>query len=569
MHVIIPSTGMDTHLCPLSEPISKTLIPINGKPVLQHILDELYSYMEYIGEIVIVKKNSEDVKRYVCNTSNIDPSFKERIHVVESKQANHKEGEEYFFMDDFYSGLEHLVDVVRVPMDDILLWRGDVLAIDTLKLSDMTLPSFACVDAENNPVHIYKFTDFVLSVNINVRQNNQKEEGHSFSIGDFIKEYEGTAGKLETLSDFGNLLRWQDPDSFYKAQSEFIARDSHTKYNIEIDAEKQQITKTNKYVNEDYDRCLWEKVRYIQGVLFSESSALSIPDAEQKIFLPEIVETGILQRGNFIDTLTEEYISGVKLNSFMTDQKLSYATWERLLDKVLKIINEVFHKNTMSYYDIRNELVDPKIIKDYVEKTKKFIIDTVNDISRKFTINNMEEYYYVMSCQEQTDLKIFAENLCNDVENHVREDNVFYQGSINRMIHGNISFDNILCDAFTSTIHFINPVIKEHQLSCKWIDYSYLYYSAVTGVHQICKGMYQEKDGVITIEKDAHDVMIDCERILDTYFTTNESDFYKRFALIILLDKIVKNDFKPELASTLLKYTQETIRSIYWKRIVG
>ena len=569
MHVIIPASDMDIAICPLSEPICKTLVPINNKPVLQYILDELYSYMEYIDEIVIAKRNSDDVLNYVCHTSNIDPLFRERIHVVETKQSN-LSGAEYAFMDDFYAGMEHLVDVVHAPMSEILLWRGDVLTINTSKLTDMSLPSYVCVDSDNNPIGICKFTNFVLSVNINVRMNNQKQDGHYFTLSDFIKEYKESGEEVELLSDYGDYLNWQDRTEYYKIQSSFIEKDEHSKFNIEINYDKQQITKTNKYADDEYNRQTFDTSRRIQALLFSESSALEIANSEQKIFLPELIETGISQRGNFIDTLTEEYVSGTTLSSLMTDQKLSKSTWKKILERIdSNILNDVFFKCTLSYRDIRNELVDLNIEDEYVNDINEWIKDSVLQVSNKFTEENIETYYYVMENQKKIDWSIFADKLCEDVKNHIDAYNIFYQGSLERMTHGNPSFDNIIYDQFTGAIHLINPCVRQYQLTWTVLDIAYLYYSIISGVHQIKKGLYEDTNGVVSITKDAYETMITCEEIMDSLYSNENADFMKRLSLIILLSKIARDEFSPEISSVLMRYANETLKNIYWERIIN
>lgn len=65
MYVIIPASDMETSMLPLSKPLCKTLVPINGKPVLQYILDELYSYQSDIDEVIIVKRDASDIRDYI------------------------------------------------------------------------------------------------------------------------------------------------------------------------------------------------------------------------------------------------------------------------------------------------------------------------------------------------------------------------------------------------------------------------------------------------------------------------------------------------------------------------
>tara|TARA_B110000967_G_scaffold171068_1_gene181377 strand:+ start:52 stop:870 length:819 start_codon:yes stop_codon:yes gene_type:complete len=63
---IIPLAGMGTRLLPLSSITPKELLPINGKPNLEHILDECID--AGIKEFVfIISKKKESIKKYFFN----------------------------------------------------------------------------------------------------------------------------------------------------------------------------------------------------------------------------------------------------------------------------------------------------------------------------------------------------------------------------------------------------------------------------------------------------------------------------------------------------------------------
>jgi len=63
---IIPLAGLGTRLLPLTSVIPKELLPINGKPGLEYILDECVN--SGISEIIfIISKNKESIKKYFYN----------------------------------------------------------------------------------------------------------------------------------------------------------------------------------------------------------------------------------------------------------------------------------------------------------------------------------------------------------------------------------------------------------------------------------------------------------------------------------------------------------------------
>ena len=63
---IIPLAGLGTRLLPLTSVFPKELLPINGKPGLEYILDECIE--TGIKEIIfIISKKKEMIRRYFNN----------------------------------------------------------------------------------------------------------------------------------------------------------------------------------------------------------------------------------------------------------------------------------------------------------------------------------------------------------------------------------------------------------------------------------------------------------------------------------------------------------------------
>jgi UTP--glucose-1-phosphate uridylyltransferase len=63
---IIPLAGLGTRLLPLTSVFAKELLPINGKPGIEYILDECIE--AGIKEVIfIISKKKEMIKKYFCN----------------------------------------------------------------------------------------------------------------------------------------------------------------------------------------------------------------------------------------------------------------------------------------------------------------------------------------------------------------------------------------------------------------------------------------------------------------------------------------------------------------------
>jgi len=63
---IIPLAGLGTRMLPLTSVIPKELLPINGKPNIEHIMDECIT--AGIKEFIfIISKNKSSIKKYFFN----------------------------------------------------------------------------------------------------------------------------------------------------------------------------------------------------------------------------------------------------------------------------------------------------------------------------------------------------------------------------------------------------------------------------------------------------------------------------------------------------------------------
>jgi len=78
---IIPLAGLGTRLLPLTSVFAKELLPINGKPGLEYILDECID--AGIKEIIfIISKKKEMIRRYFNN----DKYYKEILKKKKDKR---------------------------------------------------------------------------------------------------------------------------------------------------------------------------------------------------------------------------------------------------------------------------------------------------------------------------------------------------------------------------------------------------------------------------------------------------------------------------------------------------
>ena len=82
---IIPLAGLGTRLLPLTSVFAKELLPINGKPGIEYILDECVQ--AGIKEIVfIISKKKNIIKKYFYN----DKFYKKIINKKKNKKNRNK-----------------------------------------------------------------------------------------------------------------------------------------------------------------------------------------------------------------------------------------------------------------------------------------------------------------------------------------------------------------------------------------------------------------------------------------------------------------------------------------------
>lgn len=560
MYVIIPSSDIETSVCPLSKNMCKTLVPINGKPVLQYILDELYSYQEYIDQIIIVKKDPSDIEEFI-QYNTLDDFFKTKIHVVQTESDKSTSDSKYSIMQDFYSGLEYLVDKLNVPSKEILLWSGDELATNTRKFTDFSTGSFIC-EKNLEPVKIYRFDEFPYVVNINLDMN---ESENLYSIDDFIKQYSQFC-KISKLNDFGDYFDWSNSQSYYDVQQQFVQNDSYQHVTIEIDTVKQQITKYNKIADLEYTTKNHNESKKVQAKLFAEADVLDNLDAEQQIFFPRLVEAGITLGGDLINDITEEYVAGSTLESLLLNESVGRSSWKSIIDKLVEVISTVLHKDDLEREEVYWNSVEKKNRNNYAD-TMKLRFQSLSDLlAEKYSAVNYEDNLFVLSNQEVVEWKIFIDKFIDLYDKYINSDNIIYQGSFDRIVHGNLSFDNIIYDQFTSEMKFIKPIFKMKRIVNKMQDYAMLYLSAYTGFHSILNNKYIMNEE-ISIPESVVKKMDYCIEALDEHFTGEESKFLKMYAIVLLLDNVLESSSL--YSADMLNYIISIKNKIYFDMIIS
>lgn len=77
---IVPLAGLGTRLLPLTSVLPKELLPINGKPGLEYILEE--GVNAGIKEFIfIISRKKKEIKKYFYNNSFYKKIIKKKIRI--------------------------------------------------------------------------------------------------------------------------------------------------------------------------------------------------------------------------------------------------------------------------------------------------------------------------------------------------------------------------------------------------------------------------------------------------------------------------------------------------------
>ena len=118
---IIPAAGLATRLRPLSNCMSKTMVPVCGKPILGHIFDILE---DIVDEVVVVTGTHTDIDEYVSRQTN------RRMIIKTAKQENPVGP-----LDAIARGW------TKVACEDdanVLIWLGDTLIANREEVKEFT-----------------------------------------------------------------------------------------------------------------------------------------------------------------------------------------------------------------------------------------------------------------------------------------------------------------------------------------------------------------------------------------------------------------------------------------------
>ena len=549
MYIIIPASEKTRNNT------LKTLECVSGLPILQHILDELYSYQEHVEKIIIPTSDIEAIREYI-DYSVTDEFLRTKIHVIDGKTST-IEG-------NMYASVEHMVDCLHIRKGMVLVWNGSTLVKDSYKLTDISEGSFVCVQ-NKLPVGIYRFDDIIFLVNILVKFSYDNIDN---SMNDILREYY-LNDEIKMLSDFGIYYDWETPAGYFQAEADFNEANPHARVFVSIDREKQTISKHNKFADLPYSYETHQKSKKVQAMLFGEQDFLSKADREQSLYLPRFVSAGITLAGEFLNDITEEWIPYQKLDAHLANNSLSDKEWSMVLNKIVKVLSEIFHKDGMEYAEIADSIV-PKKTRDYrIAVAKENAEKSLDALSKMFSEGFYEGDFFCLNHNDMAEWKMFIDKLFELQNKMVTQDNTFYQGVCERRAHGSLSFDCIAYDKASGTMKFLSPTYKSKSIMHSLQDYAYLYTSCFVGIHALERGKYKEINGRVTIQKSIMETMDSCVKKLDYILGPQNAEYCKMLAICITLSNVANSAYDAPTSIAVMKFLNQLRNDLYWEKLIG
>lgn len=436
MYVIISTSDLDIPTV-FGGSINKTMSLLYKKPLISYILNELYSYNDFIDKILIIGNNLKPVEDFF-KFDYKDEFFKTKIICLKNEDSKD-------FITDIYSSVEYIADNLNVNNEiEILVWRGNEIIENTKIFTDYTIGSFKCKN-----IDVVKFTKFPHLVNnlIYLKENNE------LTFDNLLERYLVRDSLNELTKDYQYIPLKNDYD-YYVAQAKMINKDYHENYDIHIDLTLQSINLRSKHLNEKFSRETYEKIRLNQWNLWSYYDFITLADNRQLTFLPNPIHKDIDIKGEYTNEITVKWIPDNSLRYALLYQQLPGKIWNNIFIKIMSILDEIFHKKE----DSPAFRLDKSVLEDFIKNFLKNAKCSIPCVIKK-----------------HTDLIKWME-LYDDFEKRFRKfvnfDTVFYNGVENRLVHGNLSLENIKCNLSNGSIHFVNPLDRGRKIVCTLEDYS-------------------------------------------------------------------------------------------------
>ena len=601
INIVIPAAGLGTRMRPLSNGLSKTLIPLNGKPILAWIFDSITKLNAEIESIIIVTNDSGDIQRFV-NTIYADTPILSKIQCVQQNKAyngpggailsavpyTNKDCGYLIWLSDtictyqnFVFDSNSFVATAKVDINTSNRWCIPVCNSYDNGITFFDKPEREMFPASDDTVDaligVYYLPSYNDALNIeNDAYQNCSEEIQISSVLSLYRNIESNNSILRKkpvtkLIDVGDT--WYDCgelDSFYDSKARLMNKLCRTQSSLTVDAAQGTVTKTA----DEFDSIIKLKLEF---------QWFNSRKENQLLYIPKIIKE--LKNGYVM-----ELAPGNALSDMFIYENVPVNVWKTLLKRVIDVYHTQFA--FIKPENIKNLLVIPEQCKDMFQDTCVFPDCTTDSDS----ITN--EFYVTRTCMRLINNSKFYQSLgvkynLQDFINYITEfadehakhyksqylkfcetkceedypKNIISLDSNKAAnIHGDFHLGNILFDSLTNKITFLDP--RGGSMSCNSVDTYYdmakLYHDLYCGYMLIMQNIYTEIDGKIVFPVYYQQMMDELVTYLDDYLynTYNYNPvLIKKLAVIQILTCIPFHKDNPTRCKAFLLRATNFINS--------
>lgn len=428
MNIIIPAAGHATRMRPLSNSMSKAMIPVNGRPVISYILEKIKT-IPNLENIVIVQNASKDIERFVkIKYKNLYESG-----VIKFASQTVQSGP----LDAIYCGFKQLEN----KNSDLLIWLGDTI-YEYDKDEFLKFTSQSSIITSKINIDIARWcrleSNNETSVALHDKTNSRPDIKDAIIGIYYIKEadlahtFAGLAAWRAASQTFTESEEWQisvllnkigirnfkaistnnwydcgELQSYYETKARLLSRSSRNFNILSLDNESGVLC---KYSN---DSAYNQKIK-LEGDWYNSLSF------KQSIYVPK---SNMTNQG-----LLMSLESGTPLNELYVYDNIRPDSWEYIIKKLVHVVLNVFgNEETIITSDVSAKIICEKSVERIKKYNYSFISDNDKSVVLDF-LNNLEE------------------EIKNETVNYGR-----------KIVHGDSHFGNILFDAFTGNLKWVDP----------------------------------------------------------------------------------------------------------------
>lgn len=433
---------MQEVVSPCGGQIPKSMLLVGEKPLAANLFEELFKMQEFFERIIVVGadlKPYEEWMRFCLH----DDFFKTKLSFVRS-------GDSASINDDVWNVVEWISETSHAP--DLLIVRPEVFWTDLSFLMDEGKGSWQAY-ANGKALPIWKLEGFASIVNAMIKL----DKAGKWSMAELTAKLE-SEGKIGALDANGTMLPVDSPKDFHAAVKWRSSQKEGGAYVIEVDESRQTVKVSNAWKAKKWTPTVHMSEREAQSRLWDCWDFLESSSSLQRPYLQVPVNRGPNVRGQYCNWIELQWIPDSSIEAMMLSRAMPEAEWRTIMDKALDILEESFWQEQEA--DWRSD-ADRKDRTRMVEELSSYWDDLVKERIPSFS-----------AIKWQTVVSRHVEWL----EDHVRNRKaVFHNGTGGRLVHGDLSLKNILCNWQTLDVHFVNPKNRTGILVDAMSEYASMY----------------------------------------------------------------------------------------------